>query len=176
MCLKALPLCFLPAWLALGWPQLVCLHGLIAFLCVLGRAQLCFAREDRRPLSKWSRGTWVCGVCVWALQTDCMGKHGATYGVDMLWLLIPMIPEWGWSSEQAWIGTFGFCGTTRLHGLDSKDLPALISLNLACPLTSELASNLNHPLLNALVRLQKKYLVQILQIFLLSFLASYWLV
>lgn len=56
-------------------------------------------------------------------------------------------------------------------GLDCKHLPAVISLNHACPLTSELASNLNHPLLNAPVMLQKNYLVQLLQIFQLPLLA-----
>lgn len=84
-----------------------------------------------------------------------------------------MIPVWGWSPEQAWISTFGFCGTTQPRWLDCKHLPALVSLNHSCPLTSELASILNHPLLNALVMLQKKYLVQLLQIFPLSLLAPY---
>lgn len=46
-----------------------------------------------------------------------------------------------------------------------------MNLNHACPLTPELVSNLNHPLLNAPVMLQKKYLVQLLQIFQLALLA-----
>lgn len=104
---------------------------------------------------------WDVGLC---LTPAGMGKHGSTHGADMLWLLTSSDHCEGLVLRARSDQDLCVLWNHSTLGLDCKHLPAVISLNHACPLTSELASNLNHPFLSAPVMLQEKYLVQLLQI------------